>query len=144
MRRLRQQRLKWVCLSSVQLLKVRFSERNRWANFGNNIYFFGYIQQVLSLLPQNLQPPNLVGWWLKLRTPTLPSYMSLWSCGLAMSRKKIKLLRLHFHRTNEHQTWHSGDLGWGAPTCLDKYLRSCGHVMSRDKIKSLSPPPQEL
>ena len=54
-----------------------------------------------------------------------------------MSRKKIKLLRLHFHRTNEHQTWDSGDLVWGALTCLDKYLWSFGHVMSRDKIKSL-------
>ena len=82
------------------------------------------IQNVISLFPQDPKPPNLVGCDLGLRGSHLPGHMSLWSCSHMMSLTKIKTLCLLFHKTYEHQTWHSGNL----------FLSPFGHMMSRDNI----------
>ena len=55
----------------------------------------------------------------------------LWSCGHVMLRDKKRLCLL-FHKTYEHQTWHSGDLGWEAAfyhfTCPFDDMVTCYYV----------------
>ena len=90
--------LKWVILTFVLFSKI-ISEWNGWAKLSNNITVLGYlkkIQSVISLLLQDLQPRNLVGWWLRLRDSYLASHMSLWSCGHVKLQDKIRTLCLHF------------------------------------------------
>ena len=46
----------------------------------------------------------------------------------------MKTSYTHLHNRYKHQTKHSGDLCWGAPTYLS--LWSCGQAMSPDKTNT--------
>ena len=50
----------------------------------------------ISPLPQSLYLPNLARWRLVMRD-FYSCYSILWSCGLARSGNKLKLLYLHYH-----------------------------------------------
>ena len=54
---------------------------------------------IISIIPQCLWPPNLVGWWVTLSGNYLKSYSTFWSLGLARSRDKLKPLNLRYYRT---------------------------------------------
>ena len=81
------------------------------------IIFTAFTATEKYLLWLDLQPSVSLGWWVGVRGFHLPSHMSHWSCGHVISRVKIKVFYLHFHKTYKHQTWHSSNLDYGASTC---------------------------
>lgn len=84
------------------------------------------INNTISLFPQNLHPPNLMLWWLRVRGSHLPNHMSLSSFSHVISRDKMKTLYLHFYKTYKHQIWHGSDLVLGSSfyqvTCFFNYM----------------------
>ena len=67
-------------------------------------------------LPECLWAPNLVGWWLTLRSSYPWNYLGLWFRSLARSREKLKPIYLYYLNTYDHQTCQGGDLPWETPT----------------------------
>ena len=90
----------------------------------------GSHEKFKTLLPQGLQSPNLVRWWLRLRGSQTPRYMSF---DHVVTRRHVTRKRyLHIHKKNKHQAWNSGDLSWGL-------TKSHALLIMRliDKIKTL-------
>ena len=85
------QRLKWVILLLYCFQKsLLMGETDGWTSKTIFPYWVTQrIQNVLSLLPPGLPPPNLIGWWLLFRG-FHSSNMSFWSCAHLISRDKIK------------------------------------------------------
>ena len=57
----------------------------------------------ISPLPQCLCPPNLTRWWLTLKGFFPYCYSTLWSCGPAKLRDKVKSFYLNYRRVYGHQ-----------------------------------------
>ena len=85
-----------------------------------------------------------VGRVVTLRGSHLPSQISLWSSGHLMSHHKIKIC-FQFHKTRKHQTWHSGNLGWGTPSSKNIWsLITWSDDVTRQVTNVSSPLPQKL
>ena len=69
------------------------------------------IRNVLSYLPQDLLPTNLVEWRLKVTGFHPLSYVTLSSCGQVTSRDRFKNLYLFFHITYDNHTFQDRDSG---------------------------------
>ena len=80
-----------------------------------------YIPQLL----ERLCPLNFYG-IVTLCTQVTSSHMTLWSCGTAISRDKLKLFYLHCHSIHGQQTW---------PMMMNSY---CGMVDRRKAFSLIS------
>ena len=60
--------------------------------------------------------------------------MTLWSHGLARSRDRLKALHFLYYSACDHQTWHGGDLPWGASIIIVTWLFN--HVVWLDHVTS--------
>ena len=84
-----------------------------------------------SPLPQCLWPPNLVGWWLTLRSSHPSREGNLWSCGPARSRHKLKIYP-HNQNAYGNHTRQDGNLPWQAT--IHKVSRAFHHVALQDHV----------
>ena len=111
--------------------KIIFSEWKGWAIFVNCISLLGHMKNLKRFISTPTRPTTINLGGVATEFEGLPFTWS--QIPLIMwSREKLKTFYLHFHKTYKHQTWHSGNLSWGAPT--GKVICAFDHVVARCQV----------